>query len=89
MEHTPGPWEANKSIMGGDWVISTADHTTLIAREVRHFNAPLIAAVPELLEACQEVRTLLNLDEEPLSSLNRQAASVRLWLAITKATGDE
>ena len=49
--HTPGPWKYNKSTLGGDWVISTADHTTLIAREVRHFNAPLITAAPEFLEA--------------------------------------
>ena len=52
-------------------------------------NARLIAAAPELLEACQEVRILLNLDEGPLSSLNRQAASARLWLVVAKATGGE
>ncbi len=48
MGHTPGPWKCNRSLVGGDWVISTVGDSVLIAREARHFNAPLIAAAPEL-----------------------------------------
>ena len=48
MEYTKGNWKASKSPMG-DWIISTED--TLICREVRHFNAHLIAAAPEMYEA--------------------------------------
>ncbi len=81
LEYTPGPWEASKSIISGDWVISAADGTTLIAREVRHFNAPVLAASPELLEACQEL--IIEMDIVNVPSLHVMEL---IRKAVAKAT---
>jgi hypothetical protein len=40
-EYTKGKWEAGKSPLG-DWFITNGE--TLIARQLRHFDAPLIVA---------------------------------------------
>ena len=47
-EYTKGEWKVSKSALG-EWYISTDG--TLIASQVRHFNARLIAAAPDMYEA--------------------------------------
>jgi hypothetical protein len=59
MEHTPGPWENHKwnsdehqiSALGGTVALVSHSHS-LISDEQADANARLIAAAPELLEAC-------------------------------------
>ncbi len=52
MGYTKGEWKVNKNWMG-TWTIYTDE--AHIADVDRHFNAKLIAAAPELYEACQEL----------------------------------
>lgn len=54
-EYTKGEWGAFKSA-SGDWVIATDDE--LICREVRHYNAHLIAQAPRLYEALEKIRAI-------------------------------
>ena len=82
MAHTPGPW-----IYNGCFI--TADGERPIARgdvppEENECNAHLIAAAPELLEACRAVIAFRDLDAE-----QRDDAVHMCEVAIAKATGKE
>ena len=84
MNYTQGEWKATKSALG-DWVISTKD--TIIASEIRHFNAYLIASAPELYEACKlalDVMVAVDTERKVISGL-----SLRLNDALLKAEGRE
>ena len=72
-QHTPGPWTADvvrfnsytlRIIKAGtDWIahVHTQSTESDIPRDVS--NARLIAAAPDLLEACQTLSTLLDTDD--------------------------
>jgi hypothetical protein len=93
-KHTPGPWEIGKS-SGGDFTIYRYESNTHIGEvystlhgdgERGKANAALIAAAPELLEACKEaLRQLGASDCPPIPD----GAMVRgkLYNAIAKAQG--
>ena len=52
MELTKGKWKASRSATGS-WKVDTDD--ALIAKEIRECNVYAIAAVPELVEACEKL----------------------------------
>ena len=63
-KHTPGPWTAyGRVIRAGGRFIARTEHFPLsdesaeeqYCRAIEHANASLIAAAPELLEACKAV----------------------------------
>lgn len=54
MKHTPGPWTYRKNPMRDDgWFAYEANGKTLLFGQVSDADARLIAAAPELLEACK------------------------------------
>lgn len=55
--HTPGPWEVVKGQEADDWGVTEVSKrgSSSIAQMVWENDARLIAAAPELLEACQLV----------------------------------
>lgn len=64
MAHTPGPWQTNSALYGDirSWFITTAAYNLGNVKIARvdpraHAadNARLIAAAPELLEACENM----------------------------------
>lgn len=60
VKHTPGPWKNRKGsgvISSGKWHKLATAHTTGTTGE-RDANARLIAAAPELLEACKQAESL-------------------------------
>lgn len=102
--HTPGPWRTLANAYVGNWQIlsnktkvATVSKRTIERGAVGDYpdmdleaaaNARLIAAAPELLEACQEAAAcmqewidadLMVIKAEPLTTLRA---------AIAKATGD-
>ena len=94
-EHTPGPWQLSP---GG--VSALDENGTLVAsaqynppkdprgprsRQEQRANAHLIAAAPELLEACREVLGLLPDFEDGPGG----ACENILETAIAKAKGDK
>jgi hypothetical protein len=89
-QHTPGPWRS-RPIYESGWVDIVADDPTRSAYEVastRHehaeANARLIAAAPELLEACKWVLTTLTAQDRLGTPMADAVAS-----AINKATGKD
>jgi hypothetical protein len=80
--HTPGPWhvEDDQTIWAGHKLVAVAARPNVPMTA----NARLIAAAPDLLEACQTLATLLDTDDwiatGRLSVKQAQAA-------IAKATG--
>lgn len=100
-KHTPGPWfynpdgfnligEVDSYAIGR---VDTPDTEPIVARAIGEPNARLIAAAPELLEACY---TMLNLEtaatwgaECPaLEGLDVPYHFDKLRAAIRKATGE-
>ena len=102
MKHTPGPWIAVSNFEGGPFYIyshmkSTNSDSVPIAvtkadsREHvdAHANARLIAAAPELLEACEIMMEALLKSQVPLNQISEIAhASQFLEMAIKKARGE-
>ena len=101
MEHTPGPWRILESEWNGadHYIISGygADTSCIckMTEDNEEANAQLIAAAPELLEACEEwLGTWLYLRDKypdieiPLTLRGGSDACGRLRAAITKAKGD-
>ena len=56
---TPGPWHAYQSRKDVHRNISS-HHGSIIAKEVHHTNARLIAAAPDLLAQCKLFEKVLN-----------------------------
>jgi hypothetical protein len=85
-QHTPGPWQAEDSV-NGKKLITSAHHiiaetcaaTTAPSYAVQVFNARLVAAAPELLEA---LTTIIKRGYRIDASDHATAAD-----AIAKATG--
>jgi hypothetical protein len=92
--HTPGPWTASDERRGIFEIIHDGDLLAQVWR-VRHAgdgdlpaeaNARLIAAAPELLEACREALALIS--EFELEALDgRDEVPDLLRAAIAKAEG--
>ena len=93
MKHTPGPWEAN-----GVLVVASNDSfrtlfeckplTMTLSVEECEANAHLIAAAPELLEACKEALNYVqghNNDEQYYTPRIER----KLEQAIAKAQGEK
>lgn len=92
-KHTPGPWEAG-DVDGDDiyiWsegqkqFVGLASYEDGTQREVQA-NAHLIAAAPELLEACELAEQFWYADH-PNDTVEAQQARRQLRAAIAKATG--
>jgi hypothetical protein len=90
IDHTPGPWMAHsrngRIIMAGDTKVATAERTV---------NASLIAAAPDLLEACKAVAETIK-DLGPLwlkppyqAEAVHETAYERLIGVIEQAEGTE
>jgi len=84
--HTPGPWYyAGMRTIGGPDDRMVADcFSTNRPRETCEANARLIAAAPELLEACEQVA--LAAEYGNLGTNNSAVATARA--AIAKAKGE-
>jgi hypothetical protein len=99
MTHTPGPWliESKVYVCGGECCVAVTETYSAMQKlspEQREANARLIAAAPELLEACQEfVKHIKSLGTDTekcryLSmALNCRAGDL-IENAIAKATGE-
>lgn len=103
-KHTPGPWgyqkcpkpQAHSDCRDHAWLVIWNDgkyegDLAIVQTEQAEANARLIAAAPELLEACRELLDLTSDLHEPDGSpdpeverINRAARA-----AIAKAEGDE
>ena len=85
-KHTPGLWEQSGCSV---YIKDTAKPICLMSgpaeQEEREANARLIAAAPELLEACEEMVELLRLQEENGRPVMSEKARERANEAITKA----
>jgi hypothetical protein len=87
-DYAPGPWHAHKTgivtFYGTRRIQVATARQPLFTAECQEANARLIAAAPDLLEACQTLATLLDTDDwiatGRLSVKQAQAA-------IAKATG--
>jgi hypothetical protein len=86
-KHTSGPWVAVEIGQGGPadnpmpvYEIRSADERAVIAEYVDGWNAPILAAAPELLEALQAM-----LLQHGVRGGNGVSAQARA--AIAKATG--
>ena len=90
MKHTPGPWKIDNSLDAvnereatGMYQIIT-ERGTVIAETMAEQGADLIAAAPELLEACRTVLRVYHGDN-PGMAIN---VGTVLTDAIKKAGGD-
>lgn len=85
---TPGPWEATES--GGYVRVASANGVGLFFENVAHpgatEDAQLIAAAPDLLEACQALMDATN-EDGMTNSMLLGCAIEMAGNAISKATG--
>jgi hypothetical protein len=101
MTHTPGPWKASASgavfaTTPDNDIIGVADCRTVDTdRFEREANARLIAAAPELLEACQLALNDYAIVNERITTLEGierlhpfTIGPEQLKAAIAKATGE-
>lgn len=94
MDHTPGPWKAQ-----GNAIWTDTDTTPFRVADVtvsapmnnidHKANANLIAAAPELLEACEYVLELIEQHSTEMSEAGVPQGTMQNWLevAIKKAKG--
>lgn len=85
MKYTPGPWETFEMVTGA-WALNSAVLNVGTyepgGAAAAESNARLIAAAPELLEACKEAMPLIKIG-------NTMQAYFILSCAIKKAEGKE
>lgn len=97
MAHTPGPWENHKwnseehqiSAKGGTIALVSHDHS-LVPEDEADANARLIAAAPDLLEACHnaiEAYHILAITDISLRLPGFEDCLAALNAAIAKAEG--
>ena len=85
MRHTPGPWAVNPTGDIGPWYVGTQDEGIadcdlgFCGAEEFEANARLIAAAPDLLEACERL-----MRDYPDKSNSTAIEAIRA--AIAKAT---
>ena len=94
-KHTPGPWYVSKRRVTGNHTVVTNTHRYIAIisdhpkRELSHemsFNAKLIAAAPELLEALQEVREWYEENHDEYLGTYTPVCFNRALTAILQAT---
>lgn len=92
-QHTPGPWNARPTAsLGPQWVVYPEADGPDIAIIYDHgnteANAHLIAAAPELLEACRRIAVYAQSGTHPhLANYLQTFAGQQLINAIAKAEG--
>ena len=89
MSHTPGPWEVEE-FRKGSYLVTARNAGTaregLVAQHVPGIaNARLIAAAPELFEACTLAMDVMN--NEDATGLDLYECRLILTRACTKAMG--
>ena len=88
-KHTPGPWEVNHTGTGigvdpvCDAVNATFRHDNELMRIEAEANANLIAAAPDLLEACIQMVFIASAGEVPRNLILKDAKA-----AIAKAEAE-
>ena len=93
-KHTPGPWVTEHgslydAITSADGDICTWNHLVGRSRPPQKANARLIAAAPELLEACEDLLSdYEHLAYEPKMPPVRRRRIERARAAIAKAKPD-
>jgi hypothetical protein len=93
-EFTPGPWRAisweEKAIrIVPDAYIGPVGEVFGHKGQPMQANANLIAAAPELYEACEEaLATFEEMQTDKCSSMLLDGMIVKLWAAIKKARGE-
>lgn len=96
-KHTPGPWTVESgSVFGhaGSARVALADRKEGLIRPVeRDANVRLIAAAPDLLEACGQalktIKTLKTFCDVSLTTVRAAEAEIIIEAAISKAEGQE
>ena len=84
MSHTPGPWKVDRPyIRGARRVIASLESGRNEVEDAA--NAPLIAAAPELFEACTLAMDVMN--NEDATGLDLYECRLILTRACTKAMG--
>lgn len=95
-KHTPGPWEVdelnNTTVWGKkqrfNMLVAKCGDAQIILQEEAEANARLIAAAPELLEACKKVKSdLFQYEGGRLSQQDLLNNIESLGKAIAKAEG--
>ena len=100
MTHTPGPWQQINLEDASGWVIvnyiseysfiEICELSNVVTYSEQLANAHLIAAAPELLEACQALKADLDYLQNLWSKEGITDGNVdRLNTAIAKATGGQ
>ena len=91
MKHTPGPWEVQDDEFMTSVVIEDGEICDIVQddrpEKENLANARLIAAAPELVEACRVALIYLNALMQDLSGDGWEEKHLRtkLWAAIAKA----
>ena len=93
-EFTPGPWKRSDSsaciVDSESGEICQVDLYHEFERDVREANARLIAAAPELLEACKQLVAFIEEipeDDVPVTN-DEDEMMIKVHNAITKARGE-
>jgi hypothetical protein len=93
--HTPGPWEATQpDDFDAIWVLRNGTTVCVVSSggvkpEQARANAALIAAGPDLLEACQKLIDYRNRNTRNWQTEKAEDYFRMIRLAITKATGQQ
>lgn len=86
MRHTEGSWFASDTAvatnLGGEHMTIAEAMEYYASPEERYFNAQLMAAAPEMLEACVEALAALDANASPAETRKKLRA------IIAKATDD-
>jgi hypothetical protein len=98
MKHTPGPWIIYKAADGDSWIGTEAGDDRIatlggnMSPKEEEGNANVLAAAPELLEACEDVLHQIGTDsdlENITGAAKYKTLEVKLRAAIAKAEGRE
>ena len=96
-KHTPGPWSAEECRSGfavyayksGEAVVQTEDDEGRYGTIANEANARLIAAAPELLDACEALARLCErFGVNPVTVSGGPSSLDRARAAIAKAKGE-
>ena len=95
-QHTAGPWTPHATSVakeGKDYDYTIASVSSILPTDEARAHARLIAAAPELLEACKAAKqaianaiSFVNDEASPTASTEISALFAQLYAAIAKAT---
>jgi hypothetical protein len=82
MSHTTGPWHASQYLDNGEWGVLNKDNVIVVgvSWHITKEDAQLIAAAPELLEACKAM-----VEDEAFEDLCQGIGEIPKWLELAKA----